>query len=175
MIRARIAGLQAAATADAAPPDRIRVTAPATVPDELTQILGTTGRFDIVPLGSTQLETGMQVDEARFQPLFAGDQVDTLASGQDQSGQPTLEISLTPQATTAFANYTRDHVGDFLAIVLDGSVLSAPVINAPITDGHISITSGAVGGFDPATVRKLAVVVETGPLPYPLVEVAHTP
>ena len=40
-----------------------------------------------------------------------------------------------PAAARLFADYTTNHVGEFFAIVLDGTVLAPPSINAPVTGG----------------------------------------
>ena len=43
-----------------------------------------------------------------------------------------VTFDLTPRATTAFAKLTGDNVGRRLAIIVDGQLLTAPVIQSPI-------------------------------------------
>ena len=62
-----------------------------------------------------------------------------------------------------FGNVTRDHVGELLAIVLDG-VISAPRIDEPILGG-----SGIIrGSFTVQEANELAVLLRAGALPAPL-------
>jgi protein-export membrane protein SecD len=59
---------------------------------------------------------------------------------------------------------TRDHVGELLAIVLDGKVISAPRIREPILGG-----SGVISGsFTTQSANELAVLLRAGALPAPL-------
>ena len=65
-----------------------------------------------------------------------------------------------------FGAWTTDHVDEQMALVLDGSVLSAPVINEPITGGRARISLGAAS--DPegtlAEARDLAEAMRGGGL-----------
>ena len=63
-----------------------------------------------------------------------------------------------------FAEITRANVGKPFAIVLDGKVLSAPVIREPITGGRGQIS----GSFTTASAQDLAVMLRAGALPAPL-------
>lgn len=60
-----------------------------------------------------------------------------------------------------FADLTGDHVGDQLAIVLDGNVLSAPRINGVIPGGRGSIT----GSFTLEDAEDLSTILKEGALP----------
>ncbi|MBI3910769.1 MAG: hypothetical protein HY320_07530 [Armatimonadetes bacterium] len=89
-------------------------------------------------------------------------------SAQDtdlQTGEIVVTFKLKPQGTRIFANFTRQHVDEMLAIVLDGKIIVVPCINEPITDGQGLI----LGGFKtPQEARDLAVRLNSGPLPAPL-------
>jgi preprotein translocase subunit SecD len=50
---------------------------------------------------------------------------------------------------------------DQAAVVLDGTVLSAPLIAGPIAGGHLEIS----GNFTRAAVGELAAELQGGPLP----------
>lgn len=63
-----------------------------------------------------------------------------------------------------FADITTTHVGKPFAIVLDGKVISAPVIREPITAGSGQIS----GNFTAASANDLAVLLRAGALPAPL-------
>ena len=59
---------------------------------------------------------------------------------------------------------TTDHVGKQLAIILDGKIISAPVINEPILGGNGQIT----GNFTFQSATDLALLLRSGALPTPL-------
>ncbi len=80
------------------------------------------------------------------------------------TGEPQVAFELTSEGAKIFADYTKDHVGDVLAIVLDKKVISAPVIRSPIPDGEGVIT----GNFTVEEARALAVQLRYGALPLPL-------
>jgi preprotein translocase subunit SecD len=80
--------------------------------------------------------------------------------GQGQVGQPIVEFTLKPQGADAFGKLTGEHVGSGLAIVLDGRVVSAPVINSRISDrGQIE------GSFTQQEVQDLVTTLRSGALP----------
>jgi preprotein translocase subunit SecD len=143
--------------------------------DQVRGLIGMTGRLDFVPLGQVQVQDGQLLDLAQYPPLFSGDQVVSASVGASQTGQRTVDLVLAPDATSLFAAYTADHVGDYFAMVLDGSVISAPVINVPISDGRVTIVQGGIGGFSPDVADNLVAIVESGALPFPLQEVAFGP
>ena len=59
----------------------------------------------------------------------------------------TVDFVLKPEGAKLFADYTAAHVGDYFAITLDSSVISAPVINSSIPNGQVEIQSGGIGGY----------------------------
>ena len=56
-----------------------------------------------------------------------------------------VALSLNDEGKVKFANATRKSIGQQIAIVYDGAVISAPVVNAAITDGNAVITMGNSG------------------------------
>ncbi|RME54130.1 MAG: protein translocase subunit SecD [Caldilineae bacterium] len=98
-----------------------------------------------------------------FNTVMTGDILRTAIASQDQYNQWQIQFSLTGEGSDQFYNYTRDHVGDVLAIVLDGRVLSAPVINAAISDNGV-----ITGRFTREEAESLAVQMRYGALPVPL-------
>jgi preprotein translocase subunit SecD len=74
--------------------------------------------------------------------------------------RPIVHFSLTPQGAESFAQLTGSNIGRGLAIVLDGRVVSAPVINARISDEGI-----IEGDFTQQEVQDLSTVLKSGALP----------
>jgi SecD/SecF fusion protein len=78
-------------------------------------------------------------------------------------GEPEIDFTLDSEGADRFAKITKDHVHERLAIVLDGELYSAPVIQNPIETGRGQIT----GHFDQKTAFELQNVLEN-PLRAPL-------
>ncbi|MCX6046057.1 MAG: protein translocase subunit SecD [Chloroflexi bacterium] len=98
-----------------------------------------------------------------FKTVMTGDILRSAIATQDQYNQWQINFELTGDGSTKFGTYTKEHIGKQLVIVLDGRVLSAPSINAVITDrGQIS------GSFTRDEAESLAVQMRYGSLPVPL-------
>jgi preprotein translocase subunit SecD len=158
--------------------DRVVIELPGiTDVDSVRRLVGQTGQLDFVPLGSTQMGEGQTVDLEQFPPLFGGDQVTSAAVGQDQqTGGLTVNFVLKDDGPESgarkFADYTANHVGEYFAIVLDGSVISAPVINQSIPNGQVQISAGSIGGFPAKEANSLVTVLKFGSLPFPIQELS---
>ena len=83
---------------------------------------------------------------------------------RDQLGQPAVGFTLSANGAKIFADYTSSHTGQYLGIVLDKTVISAPVVNTPITDGAGIIQ----GSFTADEANKLAIQLSYGALPVPV-------
>jgi len=150
--------------------DRVVVELPGvTDPEAVRKLVGTTGRLDFVPLGTTQATANQTLDPKTYPPLFSGDQVSSATVGTDQNGRPAVNFVLKDTGKNLFADYTRDHIGQYFAITLDNSVISAPVINDSIPNGNVQITGGGLGGFSAKEATDLVTVLKFGSLPFPIV------
>lgn len=78
--------------------------------------------------------------------------------------EPTVGISFDSRGTRLFGEITTENVGRRLAIVLDDTVYSAPVIRTAITGGQAEIS----GAFSVEEAYDLAVVLKAGALPAPV-------
>ncbi len=88
-----------------------------------------------------------------------------------QDGKPTVSQVFNPKGTTAFADFTTQHTGEIMGIVLDDSLLSSPFIKQPILDGQGEIS----GGFGTLTAaQSLSSLLNAGALPIPLEQVDTT-
>jgi preprotein translocase subunit SecD len=78
----------------------------------------------------------------------------------DENNQPAVSFSLNTQGADKFGRLTSQNIGRQLAIVLDGRVQSAPVIEGRIYDeGRIS------GSFTQREVQDLSLTLRSGALP----------
>jgi len=81
-----------------------------------------------------------------------------------QQGRPVVSFSFNTVGARRFGRATQENVGRPFAIVLDGKVISAPVIQEPILGGNGVIT----GNFTTQEARDLALLLRAGALPAPL-------
>ena len=143
--------------------------------DNVRDLVGQTGQLEFVPLGSTQATQGQVLDAGSYEPLFRGDQLETASVGTDPTtGAIVVTFVLKGEGARLFEDYTRDHVGEYFAIVLDREVISAPVINEAIPGGRVQISGGGVGGFPIEEAQSLVTVLQFGSLPFPIEELANT-
>jgi protein-export membrane protein SecD/preprotein translocase SecF subunit len=92
--------------------------------------------------------------------VMTGRELKEAHPSQGQFQEPVVAFSMTPAGAELFGNATAANVGTGLAIVLDGRVVSAPVIKSKITD------SGVIEGhFSAAEVQDLSTVLRSGALP----------
>jgi SecD/SecF fusion protein len=96
-------------------------------------------------------------------PELTGKYVKTAFVVRDQFGRPEINFTLTSDGAAIFAQVTRENVRRQLAIVLDGELRSAPVINGPIEGGSGQIT----GQFTAQEAYALANVLQN-PLQVPV-------
>lgn len=62
--------------------------------------------------------------------------------GQPASTGWSIDAQLSPEGSDALASATRASVGDRIAIVVDGLVISAPTVAEPITAGVVVVAGG---------------------------------
>lgn len=82
----------------------------------------------------------------------------------DRFGEPYVGIKFNAQGAREFDRITGENVKKHLAIVLDGVVHSAPVIQERISGGDAQIT----GQFTMDEAKDLAIVLRAGALPAPV-------
>ncbi len=82
----------------------------------------------------------------------------------DRFGEPHVALKFNSQGAKDFDRITGENVKKRLAIVLDGVVHSAPVIQERISGGDAQIT----GSFTLDEAKDLAIVLRAGALPAPV-------
>jgi preprotein translocase subunit SecD len=168
--------------------DRILVQVPGLQdPERLKTILGKTAKLVFrfvdenvspqdatlgrVPPGSELLPGDEPGPDGRVQSYVVRKRVmvggETLIDAQPtyQEGQPVVSFRFDTVGAKRFGDATRKNVGRLFAIVLDGKVVSAPVIREPILGG-----SGIISGrFSVQEAQDLALLLRAGALPAPLI------
>lgn len=80
------------------------------------------------------------------------------------TGTPEVNLEFNGEGSDLFAALTKENIGKRIAIYLDDVPISAPVVNAEITNGRAVIT----GGFTLEEARQLARRLNAGALPVPI-------
>ncbi|MBF0146448.1 MAG: protein translocase subunit SecD [Magnetococcales bacterium] len=119
---------------------------------------------------------GEQVDRATGQKtrqpyllkkrtVLSGDLLtDARVNFDTQFNEPYVSINFNSQGGRKFGQLTGEHVGERMAIVLDGTVYSAPVIRERIDGGRAQIS----GSFSTEEAHDLAIILRAGALPAPV-------
>ena len=94
-------------------------------------------------------------------PVVTGEELVDAQPSFDQNNRPAVSFRFNPTGARAFGDFTRDNIGSPFAIVLDGEVISAPVIQSHIPGGSGIIT----GSFSVEESTNLAVLLRAGALP----------
>src|SRR6056297_1477614 len=144
---------------------------------ELKAIIGTTAQLTFQPVvGRTQnpdepAGAGNEIlpsldEEGLFYtleraPVVTGDELVDAQPDFDQNGRPAVSFRFDPTGARKFGDYTAENIGSPFAIVLDGEVISAPVIQSHIPGGSGIIT----GNFTVEESTQLAVLLRAGALP----------
>ena len=161
--------------------DRIVVQLPGVSdPNEIKELLGRTAKLTFQMVDETANTSAAPLPEEQILPMqdtpgqkiavykeviVQGGDLTNAQAGQDtSSGQWDVNITFDSTGAREFGDATAANVGKPFAMVLDDQVISAPVIQAVITDGQAQIT----GSFTPAYATELALLLRAGALPAPL-------
>jgi preprotein translocase subunit SecD len=156
-------------------------------PARLKQLLGTTAKMTFhlvnpavtdqqllkreVPLGTMITPSDERRGEAVTgdaprpyaliaEPALSGEAL-VDASASFESGQPVVAFRFDSEGAKRFGEITRENIGKQFAIVLDGKVITAPVIRSAILGG-----SGIIeGNFTAESASDLALLLRAGALP----------
>jgi protein-export membrane protein SecD len=150
-------------------------------PAELKQLLGKTAKLsfhlvnddiiynDQIVIPSEHFVASMESENYKQKLVLHKDQIVSgemlvNASAGVREGKPEVDFVFDQVGTRKFGEYTKNNVGKRIAIVLDGKVISAPVVNSPILAGKGNIS----GNFTFKTASDLALLLRAGALPAPL-------
>ncbi|HEX5377310.1 MAG TPA: protein translocase subunit SecD [Phenylobacterium sp.] len=163
--------------------DRIMVQAPGeSDPERLKNIIGKTAKLTFqmvddsvtpaeaaqgrVPPGTVILpnQDGPPLLVKKRALVDGGMLTDARQSFDQQTGQAVVTFRFNGVGAKRFGDATANNLGKRFAIVLDGKIISAPVIQSAITGGSGQIS----GNFTPESANNLAILLRAGALPAPL-------
>ena len=96
--------------------------------------------------------------------MLTGDVLSDARVSIGQFNEPYVSVTFDAKGAREFDRITGDNVKKRMAIVLDNTIYSAPVINERISGGRAQIT----GTFTTQEANDLAIVLRAGALPAPL-------
>ncbi|MET4103628.1 SecD/SecF fusion protein [Roseovarius sp. MBR-78] len=144
---------------------------------ELKALIGTTAQLTFQPVVGRTANAGdpagpgnevlPSIDEPGVfyilerAPVVTGEELVDAQPDFDQNGRPAVSFRFNPTGARKFGDYTAANIGNPFAIVLDGEVISAPVIQSHIPGGSGIIT----GNFNVEDSTQLAVLLRAGALP----------
>ena len=116
-----------------------------------------------LPAGTMVLPSQDGTRELLYEDVALGGEslVDAQPSYDSQRGIPVVSFKFDTRGAVTFSEITSANVGQRFAIVLDNTVITAPVIQQPITGGSGQIS----GSFTTASANDLAVLLRAGALP----------
>ena len=95
-------------------------------------------------------------------PTIEGDVILDAAQVFDQLNKPEVSMTMNSSGTKQWAKMTADNVGNFVAVVLDDYVYTAPSVNQVISGGRTSISGGSM---TVAEAEDISTVLKAGKLP----------
>ena len=112
-----------------------------------------------------QYENGLEEDFVSKRIILSGDNLlDAQPRMDNQTNETVVSFTLDRVGAKRFGKATSKNIGRQLAIILDGKIISAPVIRDTIASGSGQIS----GGFTFQSATDLALLLRSGALPAPL-------
>ena len=106
----------------------------------------------------------LKVTQANGHAPLEGDVItDAKDEFDQQTNRPSVSMSMNSDGARRWAELTKANIGKAIAIVLDGSVYSAPRVNGEISGGNSQIT----GNFTIEDTKDLANTLKSGRMPAP--------
>ena len=97
------------------------------------------------------------------EPVLTGDMLQDARVGFDRRNRPEIDFTWNGAGTAIFREFTSENVGERMAAIIDGEVVTAPVIQDRIgRQGRIT------GSFTQEEAAQVAISLRSGALPIPL-------
>src|SRR3990167_2708968 len=140
--------------------DRIIVELPGIKePKEAIELIGKTAQLSFAEVsGEAEEQTLIPTD------LTGADLARADVTFDQTTGKPVVTLEFTSEGGNKFAEITGKNVAKQLPILLDGQVISAPVVQEQITGGSAIIS----GEFTLDEAKTLAIQLNAGALPVPI-------
>lgn len=144
--------------------------------NEARSLIGQTAKLEFWEMPQNQLveDALTEPESQQIQPqptdLTGQDLQKAAVEFDQQTGEPVVSLVFTDVGRDKFAEITKRNVGQRVGIYLDGTPLTVPVVQVPITDGRAIIS----GNMEVKEAKQLAISLNAGALPVGLVIVKET-
>jgi SecD/SecF fusion protein len=122
---------------------------------------------DTPPLASAPLQLSdyelLRIESSRSRN-FTGADIEAAYEGRDGRNYPAVGVKISAARSSEFGDFTEEHQGQHLAIVLDGRLAQSPAVINDRLDSEFVIQSGAPAGFPPAEIKDYLTVIRSGSL-----------
>ncbi len=135
--------------------------------DDAIQLIGRTAQLQFMGIKDVAPEaTATATYDDVFKDLNLDGSHLTSATVQidPNTSVPTVALEFNQEGTKLFAAGTKEFLNKRIAILLDGEVVTSPVVQTEIIDGKAVIN----GDFNNQTAKELAVQLNAGSLPLPI-------
>lgn len=143
-------------------------------PDSIIEIIGETALLEWINTGDKSFDSGTDFnvegtserkeEYAIYDTILTGANLKKADVTFDHMNRPMIAFELDAEGGDVFGQFTNDHVGQYLTVLLDGKVVTSPVINSAIWGG-----SGVIeGNFTLDEASKVVRQLNAGALPVPL-------
>jgi hypothetical protein len=154
LLAARAAGLGIDATVTAREPATVVLESRSPITPEEQRLLLARADLRVIPL---PVERFGNVEQPGPEVLLPGGPVPTglevllttadvdpaaVTMTSDAGGSPAVSIGFAPDAAKALATWSRAHVGEFVALAVDGLAVIVPAVMSPLDDGSVVISMG---------------------------------
>jgi len=131
--------------------DRIIVELPGVKdPEKAIAMLGRTALLEFKDMSGKTVMTGKDLKDSK--------------ATVGQNGKPVVSLDFSAEGGKKFALLTSQNIGKQISILLDGEVLTSPVVNEAITGGKAQIS----GSRNVEEAERLAILLRSGSLPVKL-------
>jgi len=151
-------------------------------PQEALNLLGEAGRLEFVDVASitdVAAQTALAVgdEDVRLAPgtykvievdgvTLTGEVIRDASVGRGETNEVVVNTTMSVEGARAWSAYTAGNIGKQVAIVLDGTVKSAPTIQSAIPTGQTQIS----GNFTVEEANMLRTILLSGSLPVQVVQ-----
>jgi len=131
-------------------------------PDEALELIGQTASLDFYELPiATDSPT---YNDLRSTGLTGKDLKKTSVGFDTNTGKPQINLEFTEEGGHKFGEITSRNIGKQVWILLDGQVLTDPVVQQAILDGNAVIN----GEYTIETAKNMVITLNAGALPIPI-------
>lgn len=146
-------------------------------PDQAVAAFGSTGLLEFIDAGGTPLQEGQRVNTSlsetpdpslpTFETVLTGAELKAGSSAvvfDPTTNRPIIQFAFQDgQPSETLRQYTRNNIGNFMAITVDKEVISSPVINSEIPGQGV-----IEGNFTIEEAESIVLQLKYGALPVPL-------